>query len=32
MYKLEKDSYSTYKEFFFAGIDESGENQLFDAF
>lgn len=32
MYKLDKDSYGTYKEFFFAGIDESGEKQLFEAF
>lgn len=32
MYKLNKDTYGTYKEFFFSGIDESGDKQLFESF
>ena len=32
MYKLDKNTYDTYKEFFFSGIDENGDNQLFEAF
>ncbi len=31
MYKLDKNVYDTYKEFFFFGIDEHGENQLYEA-
>lgn len=32
MYKLDKNTYGTYKEFFFSGIDESGDRQLFESF
>ncbi len=31
MYKFNKDSYATYKEFFFYGIDRKGEKELGDA-
>ena len=31
MYKLDKETYKTYKDFFFYGIDESGKKQVLDS-
>ena len=31
MYKLDKNTYETYKEFFFFGIDSNGEKELYEA-